>query len=165
MPVRIRILLLWRGHFFTNIYRKKCFCQDLLISDPDPAFGSGSNPDPEFWRPNIEKNVQLKKFFWIKNCHFTYPNVSIKDVQATGKDISPNKRTSNTSKQEILHCSLFLWVIFALLDPHLDPADQNQCGSGSETLAANRITINNFGLNIYHTHLLLVRIQASNWIN
>jgi hypothetical protein len=26
----------------------------------------------------------------------------------------------------------FLWVIFALLDP--DPADQNQCGSGFETL-------------------------------
>jgi hypothetical protein len=29
---------------------------------------------------------------------------------------------------------LFLWVIFALLDPDLDQADQNQCGCGSETL-------------------------------
>ncbi len=29
---------------------------------------------------------------------------------------------------------LFLCVIFALLDPDPDPADQNQCGSESETL-------------------------------
>jgi hypothetical protein len=27
-----------------------------------------------------------------------------------------------------------MWVIFALLDPNSDPADQNQCEFGSETL-------------------------------
>ncbi len=35
----------------------------------------------------------------------------------------------------LLFSTVFLWVIFALLDP--DPADQNQCGSmliGSTTL-------------------------------
>jgi hypothetical protein len=33
---------------------------------------------------------------------------------------------------KFLHFFLFLWVIYALLDP--DPADQNQCGSGSNTV-------------------------------
>jgi hypothetical protein len=47
----------------------------------------------------------------------------MKDVQATGEAFSPQKRTSSTSKHEI--------SLLALLDP--DPADQNQCGSGSTT--------------------------------
>jgi hypothetical protein len=38
----------------------------------------------------------------------------MKDVQATGEAFSPQKRTSSTSKPIFF---LFLWVIFALLDP------------------------------------------------
>jgi hypothetical protein len=36
-----------------------------------------------------------------------------------------------------LNFLLFLWVVFALLDPDPGPADQNQCGSGSETLVGS----------------------------
>jgi hypothetical protein len=39
--------------------------------------------------------------------------------------------TSRNSKYEISSFFLFLWVFFALLDLVPDPADQNQCGSGS----------------------------------
>jgi hypothetical protein len=45
---------------------------------------------------------------------------SIKDAQATGKALSPQKRTSSTSKHKISKFLLFLWVIFALLDPDPD---------------------------------------------
>jgi hypothetical protein len=41
---------------------------------------------------------------------------------------------------KILYFFLFLWVIFALLDPDPDPATQinaDPCGSGSETLSKN----------------------------
>jgi hypothetical protein len=41
---------------------------------------------------------------------------------------------------KILDFFLFLWVIFALLDPDRDPATQiiaDPCGSGSETLLAD----------------------------
>jgi hypothetical protein len=37
--------------------------------------------------------------------------------QATEEAFSPQKRTSSTSKHEIAKKILFLWVIFALLDP------------------------------------------------
>jgi hypothetical protein len=56
----------------------------------------------------------------------------MKDVQDTGKAFSPQKRTSSTSKLEISLLFSFFVVIFTLLDPDPDPADQNQCGS--ETL-------------------------------
>ncbi len=45
----------------------------------------------------------------------------MKDVQATGEALSPQKRTSSTSNMKFLHFFLFLWVIFALLDPDPDP--------------------------------------------
>jgi hypothetical protein len=44
--------------------------------------------------------------------------------EATGEAFTPQKRTSSTSKHEILDFFLYLWVIFALLDPDLDPAPQ-----------------------------------------
>jgi hypothetical protein len=58
--------------------------------------------------------------FFYQSFQFTYP--SIKDAQATGKSFSPQKRTSSTSKHEIFYFILFLWIIFALLDP--DPVAQ-----------------------------------------
>jgi hypothetical protein len=44
---------------------------------------------------------------------------SIKDVQAKGEAISPQKRTSSTLKDENITGNHFLvfWAIFALLDP------------------------------------------------
>ncbi len=49
---------------------------------------------------------------------------------------------------KILDFFLFLWVIFALLDPDPDPAthiNADPCGSGSETLPV--------GLVVYSTHM------------
>ncbi len=74
-------------------------------------------------------------YFFIKNCNHLSVGLP-KNVQATVKAFSPRKRTSSTSKHtgnmKLLYFLLFLWVIFALLDP--DPADKNQCRSWSTTL-------------------------------
>jgi hypothetical protein len=45
---------------------------------------------------------------------------------------------------KILDFFLFLWVIFALLDPDPDPATQinaDSCGSGSETLKISTVKV------------------------
>jgi hypothetical protein len=39
-----------------------------------------------------------------------------------GEAFSPQKRTSSTKNMKILYFFLYLWVIFALLDPDTDPA-------------------------------------------
>ncbi len=56
--------------------------------------------DDQKWR---EKNTAEKNFqaFLTKKLQFTYPQAIIKDVQATGEALSPQKRTSSTSKDEI----------------------------------------------------------------
>jgi hypothetical protein len=47
----------------------------------------------------------------------------MKDVQATGEALSPQREHLALQKMKFLHrFFLFLWIIFALLDP--DPADQ-----------------------------------------
>ncbi len=48
----------------------------------------------------------------------------MKYLQAKGEAFSPQKRTSSTSKLDNFPFFLFLWVIFALLDP--DSSNQNQ---------------------------------------
>jgi hypothetical protein len=79
----------------------------------------------------MKKNYSWKFNFYFldQKLQFTYPLASIKDAQATGEAFSPQKRTSSTvlKNMKILDFFLFLWVIFALLDP--DP--QFECGSGS----------------------------------
>ncbi len=75
---------------------------------------------------------------------FTYPKASEKDVQATGEAFSPQKRTARISKHEIYLLFLFLWVIFALLDPDPDSEsgsiDLIEPGSGSETPAIRNLS-------------------------
>jgi hypothetical protein len=56
-------------------------------------------PDQSFDDQKILEKIQLKKL--IKNCKFSYPWDSLKDVQATGEAFSPQKRTSSTSKNKI----------------------------------------------------------------
>jgi hypothetical protein len=55
----------------------------------------------------------------------------MKDIQATGEAFSPQNGTSNTS-QNIKFFLPFYIFVGNFADP--DPADQNQCGSGSTTL-------------------------------
>jgi hypothetical protein len=48
----------------------------------------------------------------------------MKEVKATGKAFSPQKRTSSTSKDKISSLFQFLLVFFALLDPDPDSVEQ-----------------------------------------
>jgi hypothetical protein len=65
------------------------------------------------------EKIQLKIFlsYFDQKLQFTYAYASIKDVQATGKAFSPQKRTSALHKIKFNNCFLLFWVIFARLDP------------------------------------------------
>jgi hypothetical protein len=65
---------------------------------------------------------------------FTYPQASIKNVQATGEALSLQKRTPSPSKQ-FLKFFLFLWVIFALINVDPDP-DSESMGEGEKLFKA-----------------------------
>jgi hypothetical protein len=60
------------------------------------------------------KNLQLENKFGIFLSKIAI-HLSKASLQATGEAFSPQKRTSSTSKHEIFF--LFLWVVFAFLDP------------------------------------------------
>jgi hypothetical protein len=53
----------------------------------------------------------------IKNC-----NYSLKDVQATGNPSALKREHPALQKMKFINFILFLWVIFALLDPK-DPIE------------------------------------------
>jgi hypothetical protein len=76
------------------------------------------------------KKKNTAEYFYIflfkKKLQFTYPEAALQDVQAGAEAFSPQKRTSSTSKNEIFY--LFLWILFALIDPDRDL----QSGSGSQ---------------------------------
>ncbi len=65
-----------------------------------------------FYDKKCEKKLQLSNFlgfcFLDFKLQFTYPKVSIKDAQATGEALSPQKKTSSTSKHEITSLFYFL---------------------------------------------------------
>ncbi len=81
------------------------------------------------WNKLRAENITVEKkliFFWSKIPSYLSLGL-IKDIQATGGALSPEKRTSSISKLEISSIFLFLWVIFALLDP--DPHSHYRSGS------------------------------------
>ncbi len=125
--VRIRIHCVWiRIHYFRlNRYRSGC----------------GSNPDPGFWWLEIGKNLQLEKnliFFWSKIAN--YLSLGLHQVRPCyRRSLQPSKENiQNFKKWNFINFFLFVWVIFALLDPDLDSesgsTDLIETGSGSETL-------------------------------
>jgi hypothetical protein len=66
---------------------------------------------------------KIKFLFLNKNYNIgtgTHSSAPIKDVQATEEAFSPQKRTSSTSNMKFLNFFLFMWIIFALLDPNSD---------------------------------------------
>ncbi len=120
-------------------------------------YQSGSDPDPiriqGFDYQKFNKIYSLKQ---IK--YFFYQKASIKDVQATEESSSSQKRTSSTN-MKFLNFSLFLWVIFVLLDP--DPESESgyaQIQSGSETLAWPPPTV--FSLTGMFWKISLPRVMA-----
>ncbi len=100
--------------------------------------------DPRFCWPKFENKIKAEIkfiFFWSKivirlclGLHKGRPSYS--------RSLHPSKKPSSNSKREF---SSLLWAILALLDPDPksylnadqdpDPADQNECGSGSATPA------------------------------
>ncbi len=73
------------------------------------------------WKIFTRTAGNLYIFFWSKIAIYL-SLASLKDAQATGIAFSPQKWTSSTS--------LFLWLIFALLDPATQ-VNADPCGSGS----------------------------------
>ncbi len=132
---------------------------DCVVSravDPDSLDSLNPDPDPHFkwiliwiriririlvriwiqsgysvWWPKTEGKKYSCNLFLLKKLQFTYPSASIKDVQATWRAFSPQKRTSSTSKMKFINFLLRLWVNFALLGPH---RIRIQSGSVSTTL-------------------------------
>ena len=90
-----------------------------------------------------------------------WDHVAIRQKIAIYFSLSPQKRTSSTSKLEF--SSLF-WVILALLDPDPDPyadpdpADRNECGSGSATLEEGSRDIS-FWRKVFCTVLYLTAVM------
>ncbi len=109
-------------HLYHSSPFKRISLARSRVADPhsfDPE--SGPNPDPEFWRPKLEKKITAEKkinFFWDQKLQVSYPQAFIKNIQVTEEAFSSQKRTSSTSKHEISKFFLLLWVIFGLLDPN-----------------------------------------------
>jgi hypothetical protein len=79
----------------------------------------------------------------IKNCNLLIPRPPLRTPKLQEKPSALRKEHPVLKNMKILNFFLFLWVIFALLDPDPDPATQfnaDPCGygsgygSGSETL-------------------------------
>ncbi len=68
------------------------------------------------WEKRYRYSWQSFNLFLDQKLQFTYPYVSIKDIQATGEAFGPKKTPSN-SKRKFINCIVFFWVIFAPLDP------------------------------------------------
>ncbi len=64
-----------------------------------------------------------------KNCNFVIPRTLKRTSKLQAKPSALKKEHPVLQNKKFLHIALFLWIIFARLDP--DPAEQNQCGSGS----------------------------------
>jgi hypothetical protein len=108
----------------------------LRIRTPDPGSGSRipdlgsririSGPDPGFDDLKLKKTFSWKFNFCFldQNWQFTYPYASIKVKE---KPSALKRQHPVLKNMKTLDFFLFLWVIFALLDP--DP--QFKFGSGS----------------------------------
>ena len=90
-------------------------------------------------------------YCWKFNFYFLHQKIAIylslglhKGRPSYRKSLHPSKENIQYLQNiKILDFFLFLWVIFALLDPDPDPATQinaDPCGSGSETLEKADIT-------------------------
>jgi hypothetical protein len=61
----------------------------IRIPDPDPGFDDIKLKKFYSWKINF--------YFFDQKLPFTYPQASMKDAQATGEALSPQKKTSSTS--------------------------------------------------------------------
>jgi hypothetical protein len=123
-----------RGGGVKGIGDQKKTCENCgsALADPDPEFLSTRIQIQGFDDQNWKKINLTKNFIFIFfQFQFTYPKASTKEVQATREVFISRKITFSITKLVI---SSLLWEIFTLLDSDPNPADQNECGSGSTTL-------------------------------
>jgi hypothetical protein len=101
----------------TSSTSKQCVYFFLLILwiifvhlDADPARTNINIDLCGSWSRTL---VLSKIFFFYLHWKYYFSKASMKDVKATGEAISPQKRTSRTSKQHVSSLFfLYLWVIF-----------------------------------------------------
>ncbi len=99
--------------------------------DPDPAFQVNLDPDPGFGYLKTEKKIHQKNFFrslFIKNYNLLIPR-PLDRMASYRRSLQLSKENNQYFKKlNLLTFFLFLWVIFALLDP--DPDLDCESGSG-----------------------------------
>ncbi len=120
--------------------------RSLQFSSENIQYRYHADPDPGF-RPKMGKNYSRKKInvLLIKNC--SLPVLIPRPPKRTSKlhaKPSALKREHAVLKNLFFKLFLFLWVIFAFLNP--DPHSQG--GTGSSRPKSMRIRIRN---NVWHT--------------
>ncbi len=115
--IRIDLMRIRIQHFFK--FRKR-------IPDPDPGF------DDLKLKKCIAGN--LISIFLIKNCNLLILGLH-KGRPSYRRSLQPSKENIQYLKTKKIWTNLFLWVIFALLDP--DPDPQFECGFGSGSSNSN----------------------------
>ncbi len=101
----------------------------IRIPDPNSGFDDLKLKKIYSWKFNF--------YFLDQNCHLLIPRPPLRTPKLQKKPSTLKREHPVLKNMKILDFFLFLWVIFALLDP--DPATQinaDPCGSGygSETL-------------------------------
>ncbi len=90
----------------------------VVDSDPDldpvPAFEVNpdtdpeADPDPGFWWTIIKKTAEKIIIFLKSKMLFTYPQATLKDIQATGEAFSPQKRNPSLEKIKFFYTFFYL---------------------------------------------------------
>jgi hypothetical protein len=96
------------------------------------------DPDPGFDDLKLKKITAEKKLIFFGSKTTIYLSLGLhKGCPSYRRSLQPSKKHPALQNMKILYFFLFLWVIFSLLDPDLDPATQinaDPSGSGSRTL-------------------------------
>ncbi len=119
----------------TNLYWSSCtssihqFCGSALVS-----FGIRIRRPGILWTKILKLYGWKNYSFFIKKCNTVYLSLSLHKGCPLSKPWSTNLQPS---KESIFFAFLFLWVIFAHMNPNPDPVTKikaDLCGSGSITV-------------------------------
>ncbi len=104
------------------------------VSDPH-WFNADPDSGSRVWWPKIEKIHCLKFNFYFSKIAIYLSLGLHKGRPSYRKSLQPSREHPILKNMKILDFFLFLWVIFALLDP--DPDPQFECWSGSGSSNSN----------------------------
>ncbi len=136
--IKIQSIFLLRATLFDNQLEEEAVFRIRihLIWIRIQHFRLNTDPDPGFWWPKIEKNLQLKFFFWSKTTIYLILGLH-KRRPSFRRSLQPSKANIKHFKTWNFLFFLLLWVIFSLLDPAPDKNPLTllkRIQSGSETL-------------------------------